>query len=189
MQTPCMTMYILMCLKDMAKESKSLKILKKIASFIKNQFLHSLLYGFLSCIAGFFKASYDASFLKKYITSEGFVQKAYSESLICSLINGAYKIASALLGNILKLIFKIFNGSLTQGVFIKLSKKMIFSFSSCLSIFICLMIICPHEAWNNLYGVLAAFGFIAYFMARGYVKSQMADFKKESFYQASYIAV
>jgi O-antigen ligase len=44
------------------------------------------------------------------------------------------------------------------------------------------MIICPHEAWNNLYGVLAAFGFIAYFMARGYVKSQMADFKKESFY-------
>ena len=164
MQTPCMTTYIFMCFLEMLMESKSLNLVKSFLTFLRNEFFESTLYKTLNKIVSFLKTSYDASFLKKYISTDGFIQKAYSESFICCLLNGAYKIISLCLGKTLNLIFKIFNGSLTECVFSKLSKKQIFSYSSCVSLFICLMIICPHEAWNNLYGVMAAFGFLAYFM-------------------------
>ena len=187
MHTPCMTAYIFMCLIKMAKESSNLNLVKRFFAFLKNEFLNSTLYRILSKIVLLLKTSYDASFLKKYISSDGFIQKAYRESLICLCLNGAYKSASLILGKLLSFVFKIFNGSYTAGVFSKLSKKQIFSYSSCVSLFICLMIICPHEAWNNLYGVMAAFGFLAYFMARGFVKSNNISFKNESFYLVFFV--
>ena len=187
MHTPCMTAYIFMCLMRMAKESKSLEFVKRFFAYLKNEFFESTLYKILNKLVLLIKISYDASFFKKYISSDGFIQKAYEESLICFCLNGAYKSASLILGKLLSFVLKIFKGSLTAGVFSKLSKKQIFSYSSCVSLFICLMIICPHEAWNNLYGVMAAFGFLAYFMARGFVKSKRLSFKNESFYLVLFV--
>lgn len=187
MHTPCMTAYIFMCLMSMAKESKSLEFVKRFFAYLKNEFFESTLYRILNKLVLLIKTSYDASFFKKYISSDGFIQKAYGESLLCFILNGAYKSASLILGKLLSFVLKIFKGSITAGVFSKLSKNQIFSYSSCVSLFICLMIICPHEAWNNLYGVMAAFGFLAYFMARGFVKSKRLSFKNESFYLVLFV--
>lgn len=182
MQSPSLCAYLILCFVQAVKDSKSLSVLKRLTGFLVSEFFESNLFKILNCIVKSIKKSYDASFLKKYISSKGFVQKLYEESLLCSILNFAYKIASFILGKIYSLVLKIFSGSITAGVFTKLSKKQIFSYSSVVSLFICLMIVCPHEAWNNLYGVLAAFGFLAYFMARGYFKKESVNFKNESFY-------
>ncbi|MBO7289472.1 MAG: O-antigen ligase family protein [Clostridia bacterium] len=182
MQAPSLCAYLCLCFVNSVKKSKTLSAIRKIICFFVNEFFESTLFKILNLIVKSIKKSYDASFLKKYISSKGVLQKLYEESLLCFLLNFAYKIASFTSGKIYSLVLKIFNGSLTAGVFTKLSKKQIFSYSSVVSLFICLMIVCPHEVWNNLYGVLAAFGFLAYFMARGYFKKEGMNFKNESFY-------
>ena len=182
MQAPSLCAYLCLCFVNSLKKSKTLSLIKKIIGFFADEFLESTLFKILNSIVKSIKKSYNASFLKKYISSKGVLQKIYETSLLCFLLNFAYKTISFLLGKIYSLVIKIFNGSLTAGIFTKLSKKQIFSYSSVVSLFICLMIVCPHQVWNNLYGVLAAFGFLIYFMAKGYVKKECVNFKNESFY-------
>ena len=181
MKNPCMTSYIFSLLVLSAKNSKTASVIIAIFACLKKEFLSSILFRALSRFAKFLKSVYDVSFLKTYISRNGIIQSQYEKSLLCASLSGGYRLISFITGNILKFVFKIFNGSATAFVFSKLSGKQFFSYTSCLAFFISLMIICPHEAWNNLYGVLAAFAFLAYFMARGFVKSCVISFKTESF--------
>lgn len=181
METVSLTMYIISYISHSIKSSLTYALLLRFFVFLKESFLSSRLYSLLERFAGFISRAYDASFLKTYIMSESSVQSAYSKSYLASILSWIYSTLSIIPYKLWKFIKRLSDGSLTAYVISFFSGKIIFCFSSCVALFACLMIICPHEVWNNLYAVVAAFGFLAYYMASSHGRERDIDFKSEGF--------
>ncbi len=181
MKTSSLTMYLISYLLYSIKNSFIFSLAVRLYIFTKNSFFESGLYSILERFVKFISRAYDASFLKTYIMREGFIQRVYSESLLAYLISAVYSGLSFVMSKIWSFIKKLSDGSFTEYVIALFSAKLALCFSSCLALFVSLMIICPHEAWNNLYAVAAAFGFLAYYMASSYGKKRNIDFKSEGF--------
>jgi len=127
------------------------------------------------------KNHYALSVLKKYITGKSLLQSAYENSLLCFLVCNIYKLLCFLSGKLFNIFFFLSKGGIIHSLFIKIKDKKYISFTSILSFYIVAMIICPHEIWNNLYAVLAAFAFLFAYMVLTYKKLETPDIKTEGF--------
>ncbi len=181
METTSFCGYILAYLAYSIRSSMTFSLVERFFCFLSDSFLASGVYSILNRFVCFIARAYDASLLKTLISRESFLQRAYSESLLAFLLCSLYKLISFIPYKIWSFVKRLSDGSLTAYAVSCLSSKAMFSFSSCLAGFISLMIICPHEVWNNLYGVAAVFGFFIFYTASSYGKDRNIDFKSEGF--------
>ncbi len=141
----------------MFAQSLTGRFLKRLFEFFsrcgKESFFIGVILGFFDWIEKKIKESRLYDRLGKKV----FYEKYYSDSLFYSALNGILKFVCKIFEGIRGFFRKIFAGSLSLAVFEKIFSSV--TIEGVLALFIGVMLIAPHELWNNLYAVMAAFVF------------------------------
>jgi len=106
----------------------------------------------------------QSSVIFSVLFSEGALERAYRSSLLCRCINGVFALAKRILSHFGALgaaaddstLLRIGRGSFFIGRFV--------NFEGLFGAFLLVMFIVPHDYWNNLYSVIAAFGLLAAYL-------------------------
>ncbi len=141
----------------MFAQSLTGRFLKRLFEFFAKCGRESL---FIGIVLGFFDRFGEKireSRLYDWLGKKVFYEKYYSDSIFYSLLNAVLKFVCGIIGGIRNFLKKIFAGSLSLAVFEKVSSFV--TIEVFLALFIGVMLIAPHELWNNLYAVMAAFIF------------------------------
>ena len=175
------TGYILLCLTNAVKNCFFASHVLKLAKRLKEDFVSSRLMRILSRFVAFIKKQYDVSFFKCIVDSKEYVHEAYKKSLLCAVVCFVFSLITKVCGKIYGFIEKLAKGGITHAICSFFANKKVFSFHSVFALLIAIMMVCPHDYWNNLYGVIFAFGLGVWFLIRVYNKKEKADFSNINF--------
>lgn len=103
------------------------------------------------------------SMLLRKIFFEGKIEEYYRASFTAKLLRALCRAAMALLAHLGVLYTAAENSRILA--FVRGSVlRLLLSFEGLFGAFLCVMFITPHDYWNNLYAVLAAFGFLLFYL-------------------------
>ncbi len=165
----------------MAKESFMLALFMSIFGRLKNDFNNSCMLKIMTKIVEFIKSSYDASAFKRFVDSSPKLHDAYRSSLLCAVICFVFSLITKLAGSVFGVAERLASGGMVHGVLKKLSGCGIFAYHNVFALLIGIMIVCPHELWNNLYALVFALGLGTWFLIRVYRNEDSADFGNINF--------
>lgn len=134
----------------MFSQSVTAKILKNVG----NKFSQSVLYGLFLSFVEFIAEIYNKSFLKRYIDSKPFFNSAWADSFLARFFDKIFAFITRVIISSGRLLKTISNGSITAGVFEKLSCKI--RYHQTLSLIFGVMFLIYSSLWNNMYAAGAA---------------------------------
>lgn len=175
------TGYVLSCIYNAVKNCFFASLLTKLAKRLKEDFQSSRLLRIISAFVSFIQKRYEVSFLKKFVNSKDHVHEIYKKSLLCSLVCFIFSFIMKACAKVYGFVEKLASGGITHSVCSYFANKKILSFNSVFALFIALMMVCPHDYWNNLYAVIFAFGMGIWFLIRVNNKKEKADFSNINF--------
>ena len=114
---------------------------------------HSVVYYALQKVVAFISASFRTSIIRNYVVSEKGMQNFYASSLFYRAMQAVFAVFSRCLGSMLRIFEKYAKGGFVHRVMVFAGAK----FTYICGAFFVLMLILPHELWNNIYAVAAAF--------------------------------
>lgn len=176
-----MTAGFLRLICKMAKESLVISWLMRIFGRLKNDFYDSRMLKIMAAIVGYIKSSYADSSFGRYVASSAKLHDAYRESFLCAVVCFVLNIVSKLSGCIFGFAERLSSGGLVHSGLKRLSQTGAFSYHNVFAVLIGIMIVCPHELWNNLYALMFAVGLGTWFLIRVYRKNDTADFGNINF--------
>lgn len=145
---------------------------KKFFSGYEQSIIYTLLMKVVACI----RACFTKSLLRNYVVSDKGLQTVYASSLLYRLLQGVFSLFTRASGAIMSIIVKYAKGGLFSRLYTFITSKKYGSFSYLCATFFVLMLVIPHELWNNLYAVLAAFLlFFIYFLKVATGKKKMVN--------------
>lgn len=126
----------------------------------KNSRTVSLLCAFVRLI----EKKYSLSFLSAYINKESKLQNLYEKSFLCAVICMIFNSVSKSASFICNAVSGFNKNGYVHSALSSASERGILSFQAIFGLFTVVMIMCPHELWNNIYAVGAAIFFLLWFM-------------------------
>jgi len=139
-------------------QSFTMLLVRSIKKFFSG-YEQSIIYTLLTKVSGSLRASFSTSLLHGYVTADKGLHSLYDSSLLYRLLQAVFSFFSCALGAVLKVVKRFSEGGLLHRLLTYISSKKYISFSYGLAAFFLLMLVVPHERWNNIYAVGAAFLF------------------------------
>ena len=167
------TVWLLLCLKTAFQNSFTFSVLLKFVSFLKNiliklkcVFEDSLIYSLTVRFASFLQRELKSGYIYSYVMSDKGLHNAYKDSVFYKVIDVGF----GWILQILSYICKIFAKLAKNGIIHKSAKKLCsfkyVNFDCLFAAYTVLMMILPHELWNNIYAVAVAFAFCAVYVLK-----------------------
>lgn len=126
----------------------------------KNSRTVSLLCSFVRSV----QKKYSRSLLSSYINGECRLQSLYEKSLLCAVICMIFNFVAKAASLVFDAVSKFNKNGYVHSALTSASERGILVFHAVFGLFTAVMIMCPHEIWNNIYAVGAAIFFLFWFM-------------------------
>lgn len=175
----------------MFTQSRTAALISLIYQLIKNSFAVSVIVSVINRMKGDFASSrflkvlrmplmlirkpYEHSWIKGSVHRDSVFQRLYSGSLFSGIICFVYRMLSVIAGSIFNFAERLSGRGLINCASKTLVSKGVLAYHRLFGCFIAIMLVCPHEMWNNIYAVVAAIGFLAALMISGYRRKAIAD--------------
>lgn len=145
----------------MISRSFTYYLITLFCSFVKNSVKNSKIVRGLLDFSDYLSEKSKESGLYAWL-GENFFEDKYEKSVVYSLAERIWQFVLSIVRKCGLFTRKIFDNSFGLFVFDFLKEKGVFAIDVFLAIFIGMMFIVPHEAWNNLYAFIAAVFFGAW---------------------------
>lgn len=175
------TSYLASVFVNSVKNSAVYALVLRFLIYIQKEYRQSRFYNMILKFVQVICREYEGSRLKKFIFRKGKIQSLYETSLVCAFICYCYNILSKLAHGVFSIVEKLSKGGFVHSISLKISSYKGFTFVNVFGVFVLCMIVCPHEIWNNLYAVFAAFAFLAVYMIRSYKHLENPSIKTDGF--------
>ncbi len=142
----------------MLSQSLTMQCIRSLKNFFSG-YEQSIIYTLLMKVVACIRSCFAKSMLRNYVVSDRGLQTLYASSLLYRLLQGVFSFFIRILGAITGIITKYAKGGLLSRLYAFITSKKYGSFSYLCAAFFVLMLVLPHELWNNIYAVLAAFLF------------------------------
>ena len=127
--------------------------------------LHSGTFRLLRGIYHRFRDAWLRSLTRSLLLRSGRVQELYRDGLAGRTLRGLLRWASGILGKLMARFGRINAGGLNYRLWKKWgAPSSLLKYRVLFPLFVALMYICPHDYWNNLYGLAGALGFLVLYL-------------------------
>ncbi len=142
----------------MLSQSLTMQFIRSLKKFFSS-YEQSIVYIILTKVIACMRASFSKSLLHGYVTSDRGLHSFYASSLLYGFMQAVFSLFTRVLGTVSTFVKKHAEGGLLYRLFASISSKKYSSFNYVCAAFFVLMLVLPHELWNNIYAVAAAFLF------------------------------
>lgn len=131
---------------------------------VLSDYRSSWFYGKLMKFSAWVKKEFLQSSIHHFFVSPTARDKYYETSVVYKVIGAVFDFVVRVMKKIYDPLAKFNTGSINNRIYTALHDTGYFKYEYILSAFMAVMIMLPHEMWNNAYAVAAAFGFTAWYV-------------------------
>ena len=138
---------------------------ESIAGTLWYWWTQSAVFAFLRSIYRWFRNAWQYSLVRRMLVHESRIQAAFEASLFARILRGILGGVAGALGWFFRWFARINAGSVNQRIWRRcFSGSFLLRFEALFGAFLAGMFLCPHDYWNNSYGLLGAVGFFALYL-------------------------
>ena len=136
-----------------------------IAGIVWHWWLCSGVFALLRRVYRWFRNAWMHSFVRRILVHESVIQRWYEACLIARIVRAVLGGIAKALGRAFRWFGRINAGSVNERVWRRVcGGSFVLRFEALFGVFVAAMFLCPHDYWNNSYGLLGAVGLLALYL-------------------------